>query len=539
MKRFSEQFKKKSETIRLRASERNDLRDRLNSYMEYHPLPADLKTVKKAPVQKQGLGIISEPFKAISVNMTYVRSFAGVFAVFMVVGVPIIAEKSVPGDMLYAVKTNITEEVRASLTLSPYAKVEWETARLERRVAEARLLATEGKLTPEAEATVALAVKEHTDAAQEGIASMRETDEDEAAMAEITFASAMEVQSEVLEGHIAKDPDSTDSVEKGQSIVILAGIVNGVRDHATVAQAGSKPSYEKLLGNVESQTTRAYELFESVQQHAGEEEILNVERRLADIGRKVEEAIALRVHEPVVLVEEEVTEEEVAEPTEPSESNDLETQETEVADDPDAAEVVVQEEELEAPVEETLDEVVVVKEVEMTDQEREDRSIALLREALTGVQKLIIFMTDIDVRQNVTIEKLVPVTFTEEERTKKIMNQLDEVLKIQSEIEKHIIPVELAEKSSIAMELLSGHLESITQLMESGNIAGAERVIVEAYAIAKDMQVFIADAPIMELIEEPVEEELEEEVEPVEEEVTEEPVAEEVETEVPTEEEVE
>ena len=39
MKRFSEQFKKKSDTIRLRASERADLRDRLVSYMEYHPLP--------------------------------------------------------------------------------------------------------------------------------------------------------------------------------------------------------------------------------------------------------------------------------------------------------------------------------------------------------------------------------------------------------------------------------------------------------------------------------------------------------------------
>ena len=503
MKRFSEQFKKKSDSIRLRASERSDLRARLTAYMEYHPLPAELKTASKIPAQRQAIGILSGSFKAISINMTYVRTFAGVFAVFMVVGVPIIAEKAIPGDMLYSVKTNITEEVRASLTLSPYAKVEWETERLERRVAEARLLATKGKLTPEAEATVAQAVQVHTDAAQKGIASMRKTNEDEAAIAEIAFASAMEVQSEVLEGHIAKDPDSLDSVGNGQSIVILASIVNGVRDNAAVAQAGAAPSYEGLLAKVEAQTTRAYELFVSVQQHAGSEEILNIERRLADIGRKIEGAIMLRSNnaessEASVVVEAflkdmvkvEVHSEEQITVNEVSLEEQVIAEDSQVEVSVDGVEVI--EPEL---MPEEVEEEVVVEKVPLTDDERKAQAIVLLRAALTDVQKLIIFMTDIDVRQTVAIEKLVPVTYTSEERIKTILNKLDAVLLIQSNISLRTPTADLAGKVSSGNRLLVGQLESVTKKLTAGDIDGAEKVIIEAQVVAEDLQKLVAHFP--------------------------------------------
>ena len=60
---------------------------------------------------------------------------------------------------------------------SPYEKVEWETKRLERRIAEARMLAEEGKLTDEVQEAVAEAVKGHSDAAQQGIAELHQTDD--------------------------------------------------------------------------------------------------------------------------------------------------------------------------------------------------------------------------------------------------------------------------------------------------------------------------------------------------------------------------
>ena len=498
MKRFSEQFKKKSDSIRLTARQRSDLRARLVSYMEYHPLPAEMKIQEKRTVSnpKNVVGIISEPFKTISINMTYVRSFAGVFALFLVVGIPIIAERTVPGDMLYAVKTNITEEVRASLKLSPYAKVEWETQRLERRIAEARLLASEGKLTSETEATVAEAVKEHTDAANEEIAVIRETNEDEAAIATIAFASALSVQSDVLEGHIKSggQPEA-----EGHSITALAGAINDASEDADVAQADVAPSYEALLAKVETETTRAYELFESVQKRADAEEILDIERRLADVERKLVEAITLQNGETFTEVTEvtEVTDVEIPDEEEFEEvvsSDSMEGADIEESEDTDVSDNNNEEESLEEAV------------VEEAPESGEDDAIKFLRIALTDLQKLILFMTDIDVRENVTIEELVPVTFTEEERVEKILNLLDTVLLAQSDVEARIIPDELSEKVTAGSESLIGYLAIVAQMLEVGNIDEAERVIAEAYTIAQDLQKLVVDTSPVEVVEDESEE---------------------------------
>src|SRR6056297_835594 len=118
----------------------------------------------------------------------------GVFALLVLIIVPIMAERAVPGDTLYAVKVKINEEVRSSLTLDPYEKIEWETVRINRRIAEAKLLAKEGRLTEAAEAEAAAAVKEHADNVKAEIETLRAADADEAAIAEIAFDSTMQVQ---------------------------------------------------------------------------------------------------------------------------------------------------------------------------------------------------------------------------------------------------------------------------------------------------------------------------------------------------------
>jgi len=173
MKRFSEQLNKQAKKVSLRTSERADLRERLVTYMEYHPLPASMqqKTAKEPVVS----GIASQPFTAVPINWFYMRQAAVAFSVFMMIAVPVAAEYTKPGDVLYPVKIRFNEEVRSTLTLDPYEKIEWETERIERRIAEARLLAQEGELTDEREAEVVAAVKEHSGAAKAQIAALRET----------------------------------------------------------------------------------------------------------------------------------------------------------------------------------------------------------------------------------------------------------------------------------------------------------------------------------------------------------------------------
>ena len=120
MKRFSEQLKKQAETVRMRASEKNSLRERVVSYMEYHPLPKEMSAPKKTSRVSDPV-LVSEPFRVIRFNSLYARSFAGMFAVLFIVGVPFVAERSLPGDILYPVKVQFNEEVRSSLALSPHA----------------------------------------------------------------------------------------------------------------------------------------------------------------------------------------------------------------------------------------------------------------------------------------------------------------------------------------------------------------------------------------------------------------------------------
>ena len=422
MKRFSEQFKKQANNISLKVSELADLRERVTAYMEYHPLPAHLRTEAIAKLRADG--IVSQPFLAVPINWFFVRGSAAALALFMIILVPVAAEYTKPGDVLYPVKVRFNEEVRSSLTLNPYEKIEWETERLERRISEARLLASEGKLTDEVEAQVAEAVKEHSDNAKAQIAVLRETDQDEAAIAEIAFATALSVQSEVLDKAVAAsyvDPkllaDGSTEVEGTGSV--LASLVAEETVAAEASQAASVPSYGKLVARVEIETTTAFELFSSVKTQATPEQMLDIERRLSDIKQKVSLATAPRTTE---MAELEVSDTAAAMITLAS-SSEVETEAevslmtTTATSSP--AEAASSTEVVEEAV--SVDEVLVVSEVVLTEAE----AIEVLRGVMADLRKLITFMTDIDVRSSVSVDELVPITLTEEERLQTVRGNFE------------------------------------------------------------------------------------------------------------------
>lgn len=332
MKRFSEQLKKKSETIRLRASEKIELQSRIVAFMEYHPLPA---TVKATLVPKTKS--VMEPYRLVVIPKWYLQTFAGAFALFLIVGIPALAENAIPGDILYPVKVNVTEELRSSLSANSYEKVVWETTRLERRVSEARLLAQAGKLTPEVEAEVLAAVQIHSDEAKRQIETLRETDSDGAALAQMTFATALDVQSSVLKA------DDSASTTANMSTVALASALDAGYSEATSGSSDDSLSVVRLIAQLEIETTRSYELLESIKELATEQEQKDVRRRLSDLENKIKSA----TNEPVT-----------------------------------DSEIIKNE----------------------------------LRIAWTDLQKLISFMTDIDVRHSLTVETLVPVVLSDEEK---------------------------------------------------------------------------------------------------------------------------
>ena len=408
MKRFSEQFKKGAEGIRLSGVERRDLRERLSAYMEYHPLPEELRSSMPAAKTKRSY--------VLNFNAWMIGRTAGALAVLFLIILPVAAERAVPGDTLYPIKVRFNEEVRGTLTFSTYQKVEWETERLERRIAEARLLADAGKLTPEVEAEVTAAVKQHSDAAKEKIESIRESDSDEAAIAEINFTSALDVQSEVLEGHLEKNVQASTSPEN-KSIAALAGAVNEAR--AGVVPREVRPeSYEKLLARIETETTRAEEYASSIDEVALPEEKRSIERRLSDIKIKVTTAV----------------------------------------------------------------------------EETEDRgeAIAMLSAALSDTRKLISFMTNIDVRENVSIDELVPVTLTDEERMALLDQQMSDTRALASLAEGYLTDLATTSEEYIAasaeLDIISEQLVSVEAALAEDNLEAAEAASDEAFTLARELE---------------------------------------------------
>lgn len=78
-------------------------------------------------------------------------------------GVSFAAENALPGDILYPVKVNFNEEVRAALSFTPEAKAEWETRRAERRLEEATEISASGTINNKERVELEENFKEHAD----------------------------------------------------------------------------------------------------------------------------------------------------------------------------------------------------------------------------------------------------------------------------------------------------------------------------------------------------------------------------------------
>lgn len=276
-----------AKTIRMRAGEKRALRERLVSYMEYHPVRVPLADAMKAP---EGVSspLLSESFVTFRFSSWQFRTFAGVFMLFLMVGVPAYAEYAMPGDILYPMKVRVNEEVKATLTWDAAEKIAWQGERVERRIAEARLLLKEGKLTDETEAAIALTVREHTESASREIEALRTTDAEGAEVAQVGFESTIDVQAAVLKTD-ADDTTASTSIDSLALTVLEARVGVGAHDPAPDASL----SYEKFGALLENETTRARELFDTVKGSVGGTESTDIERRLIDIERSIGDARAL------------------------------------------------------------------------------------------------------------------------------------------------------------------------------------------------------------------------------------------------------
>jgi hypothetical protein len=290
MKRFSEQFHNKAKTVSLQSFEREELRTRVISYMEYHPLPESMLASKSKVAAKS----LSYPF--IQVPFLQLFKWPAVAMAVMLIIVPTLAERSAPGDSLYAIKVSFNEEVISTLQLTPYEKVEWETKRLNRRISEARLLVSEGKLTDEVEAEIAAAVKEHTETVRQEIDAMRENDADQATLATIELNTTLQAQSDAFEeeGSVVMALTMSEATSDNPAQLVVDAINESLTEQGSKVEASTIPAYDKIMARVEINTTRAHELLTSLHLNPEEKFFKDVSRRLEDVNRGIENANGIR-----------------------------------------------------------------------------------------------------------------------------------------------------------------------------------------------------------------------------------------------------
>lgn len=305
MSKFSQQFNSEAEKrVRLSADERTLLRDRVCAYMEYHPyaIPSDNQAagrfgfITKNALVRRVVSLVSKVTLPFSLKH---RSVVGALAVLLVAMVPALAEQSVPGDMLYAVKVNLNEEVRGSILRTPYQQVEWETERISRRLDEAQALVESGELTEESEGKVAQSIREHNASARESIDKLREEDPDEAAMAEITLSTLFDVHSTVL-AERAKKQEAEEVVataamvesEPEENAGTLVQAIHESRGSSSASEVAT-PSYDGLLRKLENESAKARSILQKLSGEIEDTQLESIERRLADVDRQIEKGVAL------------------------------------------------------------------------------------------------------------------------------------------------------------------------------------------------------------------------------------------------------
>lgn len=150
MNRFTDHIHTAAHEHGLTDAEKLRMRSTLHAYMA-------LKPRRAVPV---AAAHIATPFSWVFAHR--VLAFAAVLAILgSSAGVSYAAESALPGDPLYAIKTNVNEPLRGVLATTPQAKAEWAIQVAGERAKEAATLAAEKRLDATTQAQLETSLVAH------------------------------------------------------------------------------------------------------------------------------------------------------------------------------------------------------------------------------------------------------------------------------------------------------------------------------------------------------------------------------------------
>jgi len=164
---FIDQLKR----ISLTDNERNILRANLESYIDFHPLPAEAAASPRSWNPLSGW------------NTRHAFAIASFVLVITVgAGTCFAAESALPGDALYPIKINVNENVQTALAISPQQKAAVNATLAEARLQEAATLAAQQKLTPENSAALASNFEAHVTTSEAAASALESAGDTSAAL---------------------------------------------------------------------------------------------------------------------------------------------------------------------------------------------------------------------------------------------------------------------------------------------------------------------------------------------------------------------
>lgn len=158
--------------------------------------------------------------------------FVPAFAVFLILvstgGISIAAEHALPGDSLYSLKLNMNEQVRGLAAITPEAKAKFALEVTDRRLKEAALLSSQGRLDAKASGIIQVQLLKQAGEVKNQVASLVATNKLQAAQGvALNFESALKTHEFILQK--LSDDKGTTTVAQTSDSDHISSIIATVR----------------------------------------------------------------------------------------------------------------------------------------------------------------------------------------------------------------------------------------------------------------------------------------------------------------------
>src|SRR3989344_2555721 len=226
MRDITHYIKKATDSVRLSHAERIRMRNVLESYMHFNPLPEPVTTYT---ITRDWIIYLHRPLAA-----------ALVLVLVSGTGISYAAESALPGDVLYAVKTKVNEPVKVARATNAEAKAEAQMELAERRIEEATTLAAEGRLDEATQESLAVAFEAHSDAVTKEIEKVEVEDSAAPIAMSTRFETRLAAREEILH-EVRSANEENPNGRFAQAIGETGRAVASISEHAEARPAVNEP----------------------------------------------------------------------------------------------------------------------------------------------------------------------------------------------------------------------------------------------------------------------------------------------------------